>query len=107
MIGNISPCDPSLPTQQRPLAYVDIFVDDFLALSQGRTTRRRVRQTLLHAIDDVFRPLDGRDLPSRKMPVSLKKLRQGDCSWAPIKTMLGWIINTVNMTVHLPPKRGD
>ena len=80
-------------------------MDDFLALSQGKATRQRVRRTLLHAIDDVLRPLDGKDLPARKEPVSLKKLRQGDCSWATIKTMLGWVIDTVTMTIHLPPKR--
>ena len=28
--------DPSLPSQARPLRYIDVFVDDFLGLSQGR-----------------------------------------------------------------------
>ena len=53
----------------------------------------------------MLRPLDDDDIPARREPVSLKKLRQGDCSWATIKTMLGWIIDTVNLTIQLPPAR--
>jgi hypothetical protein len=37
--------------------------------------------------------------------VSLKKLREGDCSWGTLKLILGWIINTINMTIQLPPHR--
>ena len=50
--------DPSLPTQSTPLVYVDVSVDDFLALDQQYPNSHRVRQILLHAIDDIFRPLD-------------------------------------------------
>ena len=94
--------DPSLPRQSKRLAYIDVFVDDFLGLSQGRKNGRRVRKILLHAVNDVIRPLEAGD-GHRKEPVSLKKLRQGDCSWSTVKTMLGWIIDTVNMTINLPP----
>ena len=95
--------NPLLPSHSKPLAYIDVFVDDFLGLSQGRRTGRQVRCILLHAIDDVLRPLDDDDCIHRKAPVSLKKLCQGDCSWSTIKTMLSWIIHTVNLTIHLPP----
>ena len=103
--------DPSLPSPPDPLSYIDIFVDDFVALSQDATpgndssNARRVRRTLLHAIDDVFRHLEPDDNPFRKEPVSMKKLEQGDCSWGTIKEVLGWIIDTVNMTIHLPDRR--
>merc|ERR1719291_794495 len=61
--------DPCLPVSSKPLGTVDIFVDDFIALAQEYNTKnkkrppalansRRVRRILLHAIDDVFRPLD-------------------------------------------------
>ena len=96
--------DPSLPTDAPPLQYADIFVDDFINLAQ-RPFLRRVRRALLHAVDDVFRPLDEHDDPARREPVSLKKLRQGDCSWDTCKTVLGWVIDTVNMTMELPPHR--
>ena len=61
----------------------------------------------MHAIDSVIRPLASDDNPHRREPVSLKKLRQGDCSWGTLKVMLGWIIDTVNMTVELPPHRAE
>jgi hypothetical protein len=96
--------DPSLPTTNPPLQYVDIFVDDFISLGQ-RPFLRRVRRTLLHAIDEVIRPLDRHDSKHRREPVSLKKLRAGDCSWSTVKLVLGWIIDTVNLTIQLPPHR--
>ena len=97
--------DPSLPSPSRPLSYVDVFVDDFVGLAQEDSNSRRVRRILLHAVDDVFRPLSPDDAPSRREPVSLKKLRQGDCSWGTIKLVLGWVIDSVSMTIHLPPHR--
>ena len=98
--------DPSLPTTGKPLEYVDIFVDDFVSLGQSPKTRR-VRKTLLHSIDHVFRPVTDDDSPFRREPVSLKKLRKGECSWDTIKLVLGWLVDTVSMTIHLPPHRID
>ena len=54
------------PYLQRPnaklLAYVDVFVDEFLGMAQGHRHRRRhVRRALFHALDKVFRPLDRQD----------------------------------------------
>ena len=99
--------DPSLPFPTEPLSYVDVFVDDFIGLAQQQSNCRRVRCILLTAIDDVFRPNDPDDSPARREPVSLKKLRQGDCSWGTIKLVLGWVIDTINMTIHLPSHRVD
>jgi hypothetical protein len=97
--------DPCLPTQSLPTKYIDVFVDDFIALCQGQSSRPAVRRTLLHAVDAIFRPTDYYDGPHRREPVSLKKLHQGDLSWSTVKTILGWIINTATMTIHLPPHR--
>ena len=100
--------DPSLPNPSTRLAYIDVFMDDFLGACQGDLSHRRyVRKTLLHAVDTIFRPLDAQDSPLRREPVSLKKLRQGDCSWATTKTVLGWIINTKLMTIALPMHRQE
>ena len=71
--------DPSLPTAGDSLEYVDIFVDDFISLAQ-QPTLRRVKLTLLHTIDHGFRPLSAEDSAFRSEPVSLKKLRKGNCS---------------------------
>ena len=97
--------DPSLPTNSKKLQYVDVFVDDFLALVQGKRNQRRVRRILMEAVDDVFRPLHDRDNPFRTEPISIKKLSNGDCSWGTCKNVLGWIINTIKGTIQLPPHR--
>ena len=57
----------------------------------------------MYAIDDDFRPLEASDNQYHWQPVSVKKLIQGDCSWITIKLVLGWTIDTVNTTIHLPP----
>jgi hypothetical protein len=104
--------DPSLPTPPQPLAYTNIYVDDFVAASQCSPTglsnidnRRWVRRLLLHAVDNVFHPVSAGDSPERHEPVSLKKLHAGDCLWETMKLVLGRIINTVEMTISLPPHR--
>jgi len=86
-------------------------VDHFLGLAQQyhpnvvNSNARRVRRIMMHAIDSVIRPLKPGDNPFRKEPVSLTKLRQGDCSWGTIKEVLGWVTDTVNMTIQLPQRR--
>lgn len=96
--------DPSLPSVPDPLQYIDVFVDDFISAAQ-RPFLRRVRNTLLHVIDEVFRPVDSCDPPARREPVSLKKLRAGDCSWGTSKLVLGWVVDTIAMTIALPAHR--
>jgi hypothetical protein len=94
--------------RQRPLANVDVFVDDFIGLCQGLKPRRNtVRRILLHSLDEVFRPLQANDNPHRKEPASEKKLAQGDGAWETRKLILGWIIDTVAMTIELPAHRRD
>ena len=97
--------DPSLPANMTLAAYIDVFVDDFIALCQGHANRRRVRRLLLQAVDQIFRPNDFHDDAFRREPVSIKKLKQGDVSWNTVKTVLGWIINTATMTIELPEHR--
>ena len=101
--------DPHLRRHhQRSKGYVDVFIDDFIALAQGTSAdKRRVRQLLMHAIDTVFRPLDAQDSPSRREPISVKKLQNGDSSWGTIKTVLGWTLDTVGSTISLPQHRQE
>ena len=98
--------DPLLPQRTRILAAVDIFVDDFIGVAQGSTRRlNRVRNILMEAIDDVFRPLCPTDPVHRIEPISVKKLRQGDACWSTVKKVLGWIIDSSAMTLTLPTRR--
>lgn len=81
----VPPRDPSFPAGGRPAAYIGMFVDDFVVLSQGQRGHQRVWLILLHAADGVLRPLDPANSPFRRKPISLRKLQQGDCSWTTIK----------------------
>jgi len=89
-----------------PLAFTDVYVDDFVTLVQGNPRRRcHVKRTLLHTLDSVFRPLAPTDSPHRQEPASVKKFLQGDGTWATTKVVLGWVIDTAASTIHLPPRR--
>ena len=97
--------DPSIPTKLTPLSCVDVFMDDFIALGQTKKTCHRVRNILMQAIDQIIHPLDDKDDTFCTEPISMKKLRKGDCSWETCKTVLGWIIDKVEMTIKLPEHR--
>ena len=99
--------DPHLQhPNRRQLATIDVFVDDFIGAAQGPPARlNRVRRILLTAVDQVFRPVDPDDSIYRNEPSSVKKMLQGDANWGTCKTILGWIIDTVAMTISLPPRR--
>ncbi|KAI2513452.1 hypothetical protein MHU86_926 [Fragilaria crotonensis] len=88
-----------------PLAAVDVYVDDFLLLAQTRPQRQRVLRAALAAIDDVFRPVTPCDPSYRQEPASHKKMLKGDAHWATQKRMLGWDINTEEMTLTFPTPR--
>ena len=51
-------CQPETGRQPtKPLASVDVFIDDFIELAQGGPRRREaLRNTLLHSIDNVLEP---------------------------------------------------
>ena len=104
-LGHKQPHQLHCPTV--PLAYVDLYMDDFLGLAQGHPhLRERVRSTLFHAIDQVLRPLDPTDLGTmRREPISVSKLNKGDAKWSTRKCLLGWIIDTVRETIELPNHR--
>ena len=84
---------------------MDVYVDDFLLLAQTKRQQRRVMRATLQSIDDIFRPLQLDDPPPRKEPASTKKMLQGDACWMTRKRILGWDIDTVSMTLHLPSHR--
>ena len=84
LVGAVQPPtrrDPSIPTKLTPLSSIDVFMDNFIVMGQTQNTCCRVRNVLMEAIDQVFRPLDTLDDPYRTEPISVKKLRKGDCSW--------------------------
>ena len=109
-------CVPSLASEEvpsnsplrSPLSYTDIYVDDFCNLVQGDDKRRRVvTRILLHTIDEVLRPLDPNKAEIHNEPASVKKLKKGDGTWATLKIILGWLIDTVGQTIRLPKHRSE
>ena len=87
---------------------MDIFLNDFLALLQGLThERRNVRWTHFHTVNTIFIPLDGEDHNHRKEVSPLKNIDSGDCTWLTCQVLFGWIIDSVNITISLPPHSAD
>jgi len=81
-------------------------VGDAIGLAQGTPARLgRVRRILLHALDNVFRPLEPGDPATRQEPASVKKMLKEDACWATLKTVLGWVLDTIEGTIKLPPHR--
>ena len=89
-----------------PLAYIDVYVDDFIKLAQGWWNALRVRRQTFHHIDKVFRPNDALD-QNRKEPISLKKLEKGDDGWSTEKVILGWLVDSLSKTISLPQHRQE
>ena len=104
-----TPDTPTVEREQlftRPTAHWDVYVDDFIGLCQGGAKRRKqTKRQLLHSLDSVFRGLDAQDSAARQEPASVKKMRKGDAAWATRKTVLGWIIDAITMTINLAPHR--
>ena len=94
--------------RQKPVRYVDVYVDDFIGLAQGsQRARNQVRDTLLHSIDQVFRPQLHNEEKQRQEPTSVKKLSQGDGHWTTQKTVLGWKLDFLTNTLQLTTRRQD
>lgn len=101
---------PILPRQHRhPLAYADVYMDDFIVTAQGHPhLRNQIRTTLFDEIDNVLRPLSTDDTSfHRQEPISIKKLNKGDARWTTRKVILGWVLDTYKETISLPPHRAQ
>ena len=51
----------------------------------------------------MFRICDSGDSANRKGFLLLKKIRSGGCTWSTFQVLLGWLIDTFNMTMFLHP----
>jgi hypothetical protein len=107
------PCAKSLPEpaphsprtgRPAPLKRWDVYVDDFIGMVQGgEAHRRHVKRALLATLDTVFRRLSEGDNGFRQEPASVKKMLKGDATWATRKVILGWLVDTLKMTIEPPP----
>lgn len=102
---------PAMPPQltfSQPLDFVDVYIDDFMALAQTTAVATNLRRRLLYNINDIFRAnslASDHVEPMRREPISQKKLDQGDAAWKTTATILGWNIDTISGTLQLPPHR--
>jgi hypothetical protein len=92
---------------KQPISNFDVYMDDFIALGQGNPQRlKTLRRHLLHSIDSVFAPLSATDTHGSEA-ISIKKLRKGDAAWSTLKVVLGWLLDTIQNTISLPPHRAQ
>ena len=92
---------PSPPASSDRLQKVEVYMDDFMGMTQGGSAQQeRVTELLLRAIKEIFP-----SVPDEfKDSISLKKALQGGGSWLPVKEILGWILDTHRGTLQLPEK---
>jgi len=84
---------------------VDIFIDDGMVIVPDiQDNRHRAVQALLLAIHTLCRPLDPQELIKREDCLSLSKLAE-EGQLSETFTILGWDINTRDLTIALPPKK--
>jgi hypothetical protein len=93
---------PLGPTTLPPLATVDVYLDEFMALAQ-RPRHTQTMRSLLHSVDAIFYDKPGDT--TRRAVISSSKIDKGDASWSTQKTILGWDIDTAAMSITLPPHR--
>ena len=77
-------------------------MDDLMSATQGyRTQQQRVSELTLRALKEIFPslPMEAKD------SVSIKKALQGDGDWMTTKEIMGWMVDTEEGTLRLPPKR--
>jgi hypothetical protein len=89
-----------LPANNR--GKIDIFIDDSTGVAPDiGETPLRVSRAIPLAIWTLARPPSSNDIIPRKDIISLKKL-QAEGRLSEVKTVLGWTLNTRNLTIALP-----
>ena len=96
---------PSNCPSTKPLAYTDVFMDDYIQLGQGGPDRMNaIRRHLLHAADKVL-AMPSASQEKRHEALSIKKMLQGDGSWTTRKLLLGWVVDSLRQTLELSARR--
>ena len=95
----------SLHVRATALAHVEVYLGDFIGITQGGTKeRQQMTRNIFRNINELFRPNNKDDI-ARKEPISLKKLRKGDAACSTKKVILGWAIDTAKQVLTLPDDR--
>jgi len=97
----IFPYSHMLP--HRLLSYTDVYLDDFMLIVQSPTHIPAIN-TLLHHVHSIFQDPPHSD---RHQVVSQSKVLKGDATFQTTKRLLGWDIDSRNLTIQLPPHRQE
>jgi hypothetical protein len=92
----------SVELPENDIGKADLFIDDniIVTLDKGDNYIRTCTAAIL-AIHTVARPLNSKDIIPRKEIISMKKF-EAEAQPAETKAVLGWIINTRTLRIHLP-----
>ena len=84
---------------------LEVYMDDYigLAIPTSRAQLQHYANSVMYGIHDVFPP----DEIDEDDPISLKKLRKADGSWAIVKDILGLTFDGDNKTVWLENDKRD
>ena len=58
----------------KPIAYADVYVDDFISMAQSESNKASVQCCLMHNIHTIFHPNESTDAPECKDPISVKNM---------------------------------
>ena len=106
---------PKVDKQQRTITdlqstinLVEVFVDEFIGCTDDLSSAHltKLSRAMLHGIHSVFPPpsITGHNGGD---PISEKKLDNLEGLWNQTKEIVGWIIDGVNYTIHLPKPKVD
>ena len=85
-----------------PRGCVDVYIDDIIAVSlYDKQEYRAIASAVPLAIHTVGRPASQHESIPRHPLVCIRKL-VAEGRLEEVKTILGWVINTRSMTIHLP-----
>ena len=83
------------------LRYVDVYIKICLPSAGGEgTDRRRVRENIFSSIDQVFQP-SYMKYRIWKEPDYLRKVSKGYSAWTSRKRIIGWVLNSLDLTISL------
>ena len=96
-----------VPTKP-PVGFIDVYVRNFIGLSQNSSRRfNQILSLLLHTVDQIFRPLNTLDPKHRKDPISTNNILKGDGALETTKLILGWIVEIIAGTIQLQDHCAD
>ena len=95
----------SLTERVVPWTAIEVFVDDFIAMTQDVPRIPHLTRSILQGIEQVFPEPSVTGHVNGKDPVSEKKVRKGDADWLCVKEILGWLIDGNNRTIVLPESK--